>query len=150
MHMLLSENCRVSRVVNGTAAGTTVVNGTSVDMAGWDGVLFVALIGALTATQVTRLKAQQSDDNGSADAFADLASSATPAMADGDSNEVVLLDVFRPSERYVRPVVVRGTANAVIDGVFAIQYRGRTLPVTQDSSTVQSLVKLVSPDEGTA
>jgi hypothetical protein len=151
-NMHLSDGVRVTRVVNATAAGTTDVNGTGVDMTadgGYDGVLFVAMFGALTATQVTKLKAQSSSDDGSSDSYADIAGSATDALADGDGNDCLMLDVIRPPERYIRPVVDRGTANAVIDGVIAIQYRGRDLPTT-NGATIIDLVKLVNPAEGTA
>jgi hypothetical protein len=57
--------------------------------------------------------------------------------------------VFRPAERYVRAVVTRGTADAVIDGVIAIQYGARVLPATQDA-TVAGIETHVSPAEGTA
>ena len=62
MNLYLSEAVRVSRVMNGQVAGTSSVDGSSVDMAadgGYDGVLFIALFGALTSTQVTKLKAER-------------------------------------------------------------------------------------------
>jgi hypothetical protein len=58
-------------------------------------------------------------------------------------------DVFRAQKRYVRAVVTRGTANAVIDGVIALQYSARVQPVTNDS-TVKATKLMISPDEGTA
>ena len=60
-----------------------------------------------------------------------------------------MTDLFRPQKRYVRAVVTRGTANAVIDGVIALQYSPRVEPVTNDT-TVKSTKLLVSPDAGTA
>lgn len=69
---LLSKNAKVTRVANGAAAGTGTTNGTGLDMKDFDAVTFVALIGAVTATGVVTLKAQQSDDDGAADAYSDL------------------------------------------------------------------------------
>lgn len=149
----LSEDIRVSRVMNAVAAGSTAQNGSAVDMAadgGYDGVMFILAVGTLSSSQATSLKAQQSDDNGNDDDFSDLAGSKTPTMADDDDNQLVVLDVFRPSKRYVRPVVNRASANAVIDGVIAIQYRGRNRPSIHDAATVQAAKVVVSPAEGTA
>jgi hypothetical protein len=111
--------------------------------------MFVALLGTLTASQVTQMKAQQSSDDGSSDAFADLTGTQTTAMDDADDNKMIVLDVYRPRERYVRCVLERGTANAVIDGIVAIPYGPRKKP-TSDHSTVQASEAHASPAEGTA
>jgi hypothetical protein len=42
--------------------------------------------------------------------------------------------IYRPRERYVNCLVNGGIANAVIDGVIAIQYSGNLSPGTQPSS----------------
>ena len=63
------------RSMNAVAAGSTVQNGNGFDLSadgGYDGVLIIASLGTLTATQVTQLKAQVSSDDGSADAYTDL------------------------------------------------------------------------------
>jgi hypothetical protein len=96
---------------------------------------------------VTGLKAQQGLQANLLDA-ADLAGAAL-AIADTADNKLLVLDVFRPAERYVRAVVTRGTADAVIDGVIAIQYGARVLPASQDA-TVAGIETHVSPAEGTA
>ena len=145
----LNQATKIKRVMNAVAAGTTDQNGSSVDMANWEGVMFVATLGTLTAGQVTRMKAQQSSDDGAGDAFADLLGTQTPAMADADDDKVIVLDIYRPRERYVRPVLERGTANAVIDGIIAIQYGPRKKPTTHDT-TVQASESHASPAEGTA
>ncbi len=146
--MNLSKEVKVTRVMNAVAAGTTNQNSTVLDMQGFEGVMFVAAFGALTATQVTSLKAQQGTLSDGSD-MADLAGTLTGPLADTDGNKLLVLDVFRPQERYVRCVVGRGTANAVIDGVIAIQYCSRKAPTTHDTTVAFSELH-VSPDEGTA
>ena len=149
------EDHKLTRVSNAVAAGITDINCTGLDMmdaanqARYEGVLFVCALGTLTATQVTKLKVQQSDDDGGSDAYDDLEGSATAAAADGDSNKLLVCDVHRPTKRYVRAVVDRGTANAVVDGVVAVQYHGSRPPSVQ-SSTVSQSKRVVSPAEGTA
>lgn len=150
MSRQLIEEVKITRVLNAVAAGTTNQNTASVDMTGWDEVEFVALFGALTANQVTKLKIQQSSDDASADSFADLTGSATAALADGDTNKCARAGCARPQERYARAVVVRGTANAVIDGVIAIQRLFRKQPFGSQSSTVAVTKSVSSPAEGTA
>ncbi len=145
----LNDEIKITRVLNAVAAGTSVQAGTGVDMSGFDGVLFIALVGTLTATQVTSLKAQQSEDNAAADDYTDIAGTLVGPFADGDSNKMLVLDVFRPGKRYVKPVVSRATANAVIDGVIAIQYTARTLP-TAHAASVAFAEKWATPAEGTA
>jgi hypothetical protein len=81
--------------------------------------------------------------------MADLAGSAHTALADTDGNKCLVTDVFRPQKRYVRAVVTRGTANAVIDGVIALQYSSRVKPTTNDT-TVKATKLLISPDEAVA
>lgn len=127
---------KITRVVNATAAGATAINGTGIDMQDFDSVKFICLMGALTATQVTSLKAQGSNDNGSVDPYADITGMATAAAADADSNKILALEVNRPQKRWIRVVVNRATANAVIDGVVAHQSGAKKVPVTHDATTV--------------
>lgn len=145
--MNLGQDVKVVRALNAVAAGTSVQNGSVIDTAGYDGVMFVAAFGTLTATAVTGLKAQQGTQSGGGDQ-ADLAGSLV-SVPDSASNKLAVLDIGRPQERYVRPVVTRGTANAVIDGVIAILYKGNKRPSVHDASVAASK-NLQSPDEGTA
>jgi hypothetical protein len=146
--MNLSKSIKVTRALNGVAAGTSNQNGSVIDMSGFEGVQFIALFGALTPNQVTSLKVQQGSLADGSD-MADLAGSAHTALADTDGNKCLVTDVFRPQKRYVRAVVTRGTANAVIDGVIALQYSSRFKPTTNDT-TIKATKLLISPDEGTA
>lgn len=140
----------VLRLSNAVAAGATASNSSSVDMLGWDGVFFIAAAGAITATAVSSVKAQQSSDNGSADDFTDIAGSSSPALTPAtDDNKILLIDIYRPQKRYLRLSWVRSTANTVIDGVFAIRYHGVVTPAALDA-TVKSLELFSNPPEGTA
>jgi hypothetical protein len=109
-------------------------------------VVFIAALGTLASSAVTGLKVQMGNESNLSDA-ADLTGTAV-SMADSDDNKLLVLDIHRPAERYVRSVVTRGTADATIDGVIAIQYGARVLPGSQDS-TVAGIETHVSPAEGT-
>lgn len=143
------KNNKLQRVSNAVAAGSTDSNGSSVDMKDFESVTFVASYGALTASAVTGLKAQQSSDDGVSDGWSDIEGTAQ-SIADSLDNDCLALEVIRPTKRYVRPVVTRATANAVIDGVLAILSHPRKAPVTHDSATIAGTEVHVSPAEGTA
>lgn len=137
------------RVLNAQAAGTSDLTSSAIDTAGWDGVKIYTAFGTITAGAVTSVKLQQSSDDGVADAYADLVGSSVP-VADSRSNDVVVHDIYRPKERYIKAVIDRGTQNAVVDGVWAVLYTNRKQPTTDDSATVVARKVLISPSEGTA
>jgi len=152
MSSQMQTETKITRVLNAVTAGTTNQNTAGVDMStdgGWETVEFVPLFGALTANQVTKVKAQQSSDDASTDDYSDLTGTLTAALADGDTNKIARVEVARPAKKWVRGVVVRGTANAVIDGVLAIQRRARKVPISQ-SSTVAVVKSVAGVAEGTA
>lgn len=140
----LTDSAKFSRLSNGVAAGVGTTNCTSVDMSGYDSVTFAIQIGAVDATGVVTIHVEQSEDDSS---FADLEGTEVSYTA-SDDNKVALLEVNRPREQYVRPVIVRSTANSVIDSVLGIQSKAGEEPVSQ-SATVLSTTFVHSPGEGT-
>lgn len=143
----LLKDVRIDRVLNAVAAGTTDQTSSSVDMQDHEGVMFVAAFGALTATQVTQIKGQQSDDDST---FEDITGSLVGPLADGDGNKLLVLDISKPRKRFVRLVVDRGTANAVIDGVTAFLYGPRKYPATQSADVASSEAHVAPAGGGTA
>lgn len=153
MGTLITERTKLVHVNNPVVAGTTTVTGTAVDMSqngGFHGVRFIADLSTLTSTQVTKLKAQGSPDNSDYSTLGgDLAKSSTLAMADADSNKMLLCDVYKPGLRYIRPVLVRGTANAVLNCIIAELYDPITEPTSADT-TVSQQSMTITPPLGTA
>lgn len=129
------------------AAGTTDVNSDVVDMAGFDAVRFITGYGAITSGAVTSQKVQQGAASNLSDAADLLGTGVT--VADTDDNKLVISDIIRPAERYLRVAFDRGTQNAVIDFLIAELYRAGSQPVTQDAS-VATAETHASPIEGTA
>lgn len=139
----LATSVKSIRVMNAVAAGTTDQNSAWVDMADADGVRFTVLFGALTSTQTTFVKLQGACLANQADASDLLDSTSgtvikTANLADADSNKTAQIEVYKPKVRYVRCVVDRGTANAVIDGAMASLYLNNPLPPTADSTVAVS------------
>ena len=146
MHLPMLENVAIERPLNAVAAGTTDQTSAAIDMQNWDGVLIIGAFGTLTATQVTSMYVRQDDATGGS--YADLLGTSSGALADGDSNKIICIDIYRPRKRFLKAVIDRGTANAVIDGIIAIKYRGRRAPFTQAAVVAKSETH-ASPAEGT-
>jgi hypothetical protein len=148
LHGNLFHEAKVIRIAAAQAAGATDYTGaTVVDTQGYEGVAFIVLFGTITAGAVTGIKVQQGQAANLSDA-ADLKGTAL-AIADTQSNKALITDIYKPAERYVKPIVTRATQNAVIDGIIAILYNARTAPVTHDAGIVGAEY-FQTPDEGTA
>lgn len=144
------KNCKVTRCKNAVSAGTSnITDATGVDTSGFQETTFIVPFGTITSTAVTSIKLQQSDDDGSTDTYDDVEGSSV-AVADTMSNKVAQITIKRGLKKYVKCVVVRGTANAVVDGIFAIQRHPRVAPITLDSTIVATSKELAGPAEGTA
>jgi hypothetical protein len=144
----MSKVVAIEQAITPTAgvAGTTDINGSIADMAGFDGILMQVTFGAITAGAVTSIKAQQGQQSGGGDQ-ADLAGTAQ-TIADTDDDKVFYIDLVGPLERYVRLVVDRGTQNAVVASAVYYKYRERKAPVTHGSGVAGETH--ISPAEGTA
>ena len=143
------DECKITRVMNAVTAGTSTQSSDRVDMTGYDSVCFVALLGDVTDTSVLELKVQQNT--------ADHASSPTPteitdddvtatATATSADNKVLAMAIHNANPaagKWLFAQILRGTANAVIDGVIAIQYNARNTPVTQAASVLASDFRFV-------
>jgi hypothetical protein len=123
-----------------TATGTTTITSTTLDMAGYDAVMWICRLG--TPASNNGMKAQQDTVSNMA-SVADLKDS----LVSDASDNVLIYDLKNPDERYVRAAVVRGTTTT-IDSLVAIQYRSRSLPITQASSVTAE--RATAPIEGTA
>lgn len=141
----LLEEVKITKLNDATAAGTSAINSAVVDMAGFDGVVFLTSTGTVLATGTATVKVQQDTAVGMG-AAADLLGT-SQAFIDTDDNKSVAVDIKRPLERYLRLVITRAVANSDWGPIWALQYRTRKLPVTQglDKSEMHQ-----SPIEGTA
>lgn len=144
----LSKTVKVVRASNAVAAGAADINCAVVDRQGFNGCLIIAHLGAIVAGAVIALKAQQGDDPAGADA-ADIAGSRVPAVAATDSNKTLVLDIAKPRERYIRPVVVRGAQNSAVDSVEVILYNASHNSPSPDATLAAQKV-LSEPGEGVA
>lgn len=142
--MNLSNGVKITKVVAATAAGTTAINGTALDMAGYEGVLFVTSIATADAGNV--FKAQIGSLANGTDAV-DLEGASVVAAANG---QTVWLDIYRadPEQRYIRPAVVRGASTAVGE-IYAIQYESRKQVINNNVANTIIGKLVVNPHEVT-
>jgi len=143
----LTSKTKLIRVSNAVAVGTTTITSETVDTAGWEGVRYFVAFGAITdgTPQIKVRQGQQSNMSDGADLAGTLVAGAIT-----DDNKLLMVEVFRPAERYSDCQVVRGGATgAVIDGIFAELYGPRKRPATQDADVAAFEVHS-SPAEGTA
>lgn len=138
---------KVSTAITGTSgvAGTTTINGATIDMSGFEGVTAFVGMGPIVATAVTSIKWQEGDLANLSDAADVAGTGQTIAVADAD--KLVFINVFKPRKRYGRVVVLRATANATVGYASYVQTGARTIIVTQPANTFGKF--LVSPALGT-
>ena len=98
------------------------VNGAGVDMAGWDGVAFVAQVGVVTGAGTFDLRVVESANANFSGAVNISGASITQVTT---SNTTHTIDVWRPTNRYLR-VVATQAVNTVLAAVLAFRYRGQS------------------------
>ena len=125
------------------ASGTASRNGDTLDMSGWDGVLGIVTMGTIAASAVGDVHWEQGATTTPA---TDLEGTAIVSAAD-DDDQVWVLDLYRPTKRYVRLVVTKDASNAMAESAVYIQYSGHKLPVEDMGADEYELH--CSPDEGT-
>ena len=120
------------------AAGTTDVNSSTIDCLGCYALNVVIDLGAITSTGVGTFQLQRSDNNSS---WANI-TGASYAWTDADTNKTVTIALSELTNRYIRIVTDRGTANTVISGIKAY-IAPRAVPVTQATGANQNAAQPV-------
>ncbi len=118
-------------------------NTTTIDMQGWDGVEFTFAIGVM-ASGVTFDAYVQNSANSNFSGPTNIANAALTQVANTSNATLQILDVKKPSLRYVRCATVPGAG--VFAAVLSRRYKrnGTTLPPTQVTSTNQNVSVVVN------
>lgn len=143
----LSEQVKVSSALD-YVSGSADREGAALDMAGYDGVLMLVKFAAIAAGAATSIKAQT--DAASAFASAQDVAGSSQSIADDDDNQIFMIDVLHPPERFVRLYVDKDAANATAESAIYIQYRARELPCDNNVDDLITTELLVAPVNGTA
>ena len=138
MNML--KHCKITVVEAAATAATTELVTDVLDMSGYEGVMFIALTGDVTASSVLTLtvKANSANSVSSPTPVTQKATAALTAGATDSDSKALVVDVYKPPLRYVFGSLTRADQNAVIGGILAIQYGARNMPTTQDATVVAS------------
>lgn len=137
--MQLSKNIKVTVVEAAATSATTELVSDVLDMQGYDGVIFIALMGDVLDTSVLTLTAKGNSANSVSSPTPVTQSTATfTAGASNADSKVLMVDVCDPALRYMFASLTRGTAAAVVGGIIAIQYTAEYRPTTQDASVIAS------------
>lgn len=139
--MNLTNSIKVTVVSPAATAAQTAIDSSILDMTGYDGVMFVALLGDVTDTSVLTLTAKGNSTNHLTVPAPVTQASATytAGISDADS-KVLMVDVRDPSLEYMFASLTRTTANAVVGGIIAIQYKAEMQPTTQDATVIANTV----------
>jgi|SRR5581483_6518483 len=132
-HGYLTSTVKPVVVLSPASQASGAVNSAAVDMQGWDGVSFVAMIGVAGAT--VDMKLQESDDNST---FTDVTNGAITQVAAATVNKAEVLEIYRPTKRYVRVVLTDGSTGNFV-AIMALLYsaNGRAMPPALDTSIDQ-------------
>jgi hypothetical protein len=146
MEMNFPSECKLDLAAAGASSAGTAVDGSAIDMQGYDAICFFCTIA--TANAGNFLKASQAaDSGGSPDDFSDIAGSKVVAATNGD---VVMLNIRRPLKRYVKPHIIRAGTNTATGDIYAVRYNSRKGLQVNAVTNVVALVELNGPAEGTA
>jgi hypothetical protein len=105
------------------------VNGTGVDMQGWEDVQFHINIGAITGAG-TLAAVIQEDTASNFGSAANVANAALTNITNTTPNNVMILGIARPTKRYVRLVVTQATNTVIASAVSIRRRRTGILPPT--------------------
>lgn len=138
--MNLSKSIKVTVVEAAAAAAQTELVTDVLDMSGYEGVMFLALLGDVTSGSVLTLTAKGNSANSvsSPTPVTQKATDAFTAGATSADSKVLMVDVYRPTLRYVFGSLTRTTADAVVGGIIAIQYGAGLKPTAQDATVIAS------------
>ncbi len=120
------------------ASGGSDPLSTVVDMEGFEGCLFVGIVGTAGSTDVATLKiSEAATSDGS---MGDL-SGITGSTSAGESDKFIMIDVYKPKDQFLQATITRSAA-VEYGGTMAYQYGPLKRPTTHDSSTLATALVL--------
>ncbi|HQO33137.1 MAG TPA: hypothetical protein PLG59_00635 [bacterium] len=133
---------KIDRAAASAVAGTTTITGSIFDMADFESCVF-AVLGCHVAASGNYIKVEQGAESDLSDA-ADLEGSKVVCTV---ADNLVGVEIKKPTDRYLRAWFFRGTSTAV-EAMICIRHGARKLPVTNSGEGDWEFH--ASPAEGTA
>jgi hypothetical protein len=136
----LTENVLISECLAPVSAGSSINSNSDIlDMAGWDGVVFIVPITDSATGGIATLTVEGDEANADTGMTALTGASVTEtSLTPGDdlNNKLLIVDVFHPLLRYIQGVVTSSGANIAYGNMIAIRYRGKVAPVIDDATVI--------------
>jgi hypothetical protein len=138
--MNLLKDVKITVVEATAAAAQTELVTDVLDMSGYEGVMFIALTGDVTTSSVLTLtvKGNSANSVSSPTPITQKATGAFTAGASDADSKALVVDLYKPTLRYIFGSLTRTAANAVVGGIIAIQYGAHNKPTSQDASVIAS------------
>lgn len=130
------------------ASGTADRTGAIMDMQGYEGIVAIVKCAAVHDSATYSIKMQQDTDSAGG-TMADLEGTGI-TIAGTDDNQVFMIEVHRPRERYVRLYVDKDTSNACAESAVYVLYGPKEMPVSNTVADAVTSEVHASPAEGTA
>lgn len=128
------KDVKITKVNNAAAAGTTDLDSDRVDMTGFDSVCFVWQLGDVTSGSVIQATAKSNAADSTTSSTTEATGTQITAGASDYDNELIIINMHRPTLRYAYSTLAIDTQNAVVNGCVAYQYNAKDVPVTQGST----------------
>lgn len=143
---MLSDNTKRTAILGYSAAGASKKTSSILNMDGWDGVIFTAILGTTIEAGTIDVFVEQNTANATSGMARLATTTAYTVPATPAALTTIEVDIYKPREQYLQCNITPASQNAVILGILATQYRGHLCPATQDASVVK-VTKLISPAE---
>lgn len=133
IHLGLSDSVLTKNVRSPINASGTVTNSTGIDMQGWDAARFVINVGVLGTNGTVDANVIGSANSNLSGAVAITNAALTQVV---NANTTQIIEVYRPSTRYIGLATAGHTNGAVISATVDLYRRQGISPATQSAEQV--------------
>ena len=129
-----------------TAATGTITSGT-IDTLGYDGIHITTTLGTVTSTGTISQTFNSSPD---ASTWSAMKYASAPGQTNGttitatagstNTKQKIVVDIYRPTARYVQVVTVLAVANTVIDDMTVVLYKSQDNAAAVDATVATQLI----------
>lgn len=131
------------KIKDHSAASTAAVTSDIIDMSGFEGVTFVTSFGTANATNSVKVQGNATNTT------AGMADLANTSVASGTTDEDVIIELYKPTLRYLQVVATRG-ASSTLESVWAHLYGGSSSAARNSVAGTQVAELHVAAGTGTA
>ena len=128
MHQGLSDSVLPAQDIAPQSASSNV-NGTVMDMAGWDGIQYVFSLGTIASGGTFDARIVESAASNMAGAT-NISGAALTQVTSATPNNAFIIDVYKPTLRYLRSATQPATAACLISSIATRYRRNGILPAT--------------------